>query len=171
MRETKNKLPMLVIGFCTVMIAGLLVVVFLMWQKLNTPQETVREVSSGGNLVVDEGNLEEIENQLRDAVEDGMFQLNMNTTWRFKEGNATSTNAYISNADVNHYPITFAVYLNGEEEIYSSSLIPVGTQLKKLTLNKVLPKGQYDALCLYHLWNEEEEEKGSFGVNVVLVVE
>lgn len=165
--STKSKMPVLVIGICVVIIAILAVAIVYL---LNSRQEPAMAPDKG-NLIVDESNLETIEDQLKDSVQDGMFQMNMNTTWRFKEGDPTSGNAYVANAAANHYPISFEVYLNGEEEIYSSTLMPVGTQLKELSLNKELPKGQYDAVCTYHLWDENEEEVGSFGVNIIISVE
>lgn len=170
----KSKMPVMIIGIFAVIIAILAVVIVFLFKELNNnqePKETQHVSNEKGNLVVDENNLEKVDNQLKDSVQDGMFQMNMNTTWRFKKGSSTSTNAYVANAAANHYPITFEVYLNGDEKIYSSTLMPVGTQLKGLTLNKELPVGQYNAVCTYHLWDENKEEVGSFGVNVIIIVE
>lgn len=170
----KSKLPIVIVTACVLVIVALAVVIMILFQELNNRQQptpTPQSTSGKGNLVVDESNLETIENQLESSVQDGMFQVNMNTTWHFDEGNPTSKNAYVANAASNHYPITFEVYLNGEEELYTSTLMPVGSQLKEVTLNQNLPKGTYDAVCTYHLWNEQEEEVGTFGVNVIISIE
>ena len=169
-KSKKSIMPVIITGIATIVIVVLVLVIFFLIKELNNKESAV-STSNQGNLVVDESNLEEIENQLKNSVEDGMFQVNMNTTWHFKEGNCTSENAYVSNATANHYAITFEVYLDGEEKIYSSTLMPVGTQLKELTLEKELPKGQYDAVCMYYLWNDAQEEVGSLGVNVIISVE
>ena len=169
-KAKKSIMPVVITGIAAIIIIALVLVIFFLIKELNK-QEPAISSSTQGNLIVDESNLEGIENQLKDSVKDGMFQVNMNTTWHFKEGNGTSENAYVSNASANHYPITFEVYLKGEEKIYSSTLMPVGTQLKELTLDKELSKGKYDAVCKYYLWNEKKEEVGSLGVNVIIIVE
>lgn len=121
-------------------------------------------------LVIDESNLEEVEEQLTDSVADGMFEINMNTVWHFQNGKTASSDAYVANGGANKHPISFEVLLDGTEEIYSSSIIPLGKQIKEIVLDKNLEAGDYNAVCFYHLWNDDGTESSSCGVDIVLSV-
>lgn len=123
-----------------------------------------------GGLVIDDSNLEEVETQLTDSVADGMFEINMNTVWHFPNGKAASTDAYVANGSANKHPISFEVLLDGTEEIYTSTIIPLGKQIKEIVLDKKLEAGDYKAVCFYHLWNEDGTESSSCGVDIVLSI-
>ena len=165
--QKKNGLG-IILGICICLIIFLIAAVGILFFKLNT-KETASQGS--GNYVIDENNLVEIENQLTSSVDDGMFEVNMNTTWRFEAGNPVSSNAFVANGGSNHYPITIELTLEDGETIYTSSLIPVGSQLKEIKLEKPLEKGTYNGICTYHLWKEDGEERSSMGVNITLVVD
>ena len=166
-KQKKNSLG-IILGICIIFIVLLIAAIGVLFFKLNTKEA----VSQGnGNYVIDESNLMEIEEQLTSSVDDGMFEVNMNTTWRFEAGNPVSTNAFVANGGSNRYPVTIEVILEDGGTIYTSSLIPVGNQLKEIKLEKPLEKGTYNGICTYHLWKEDGEERSSMGVNITLVVE
>lgn len=121
-----------------------------------------------GTLVVDDSNLEDVEQKLTDSVAEGMFEVNMNTTWNFPDGSSASSDAFVANGTANTHPISFEVMLDGTEKIYSSSVIPTGKQVKEIVLEKNLEAGEYKAVCVYHLWNEDGTESSSCGVNIIL---
>ena len=52
-----------------------------------------------------------------------------------------------------------------------SPVLPVGKRLDELKLNQVLPDGSYDALCTYHILDDEdpEVELGTVSFNVELL--
>lgn len=145
---------------CMVAIIGILSYMLLKPEKA---------VDNKGNLLVDESNLEDVTNAIGEAVEDGMFEVNMSTSWNFPDGASASTNAVIANGTANHYPITFEVILD-EEIIYTSPVIPVGKKIKEVILEKDLDAGTYNAVCKYHLWKEDGTENSSFGVNIKLYI-
>ena len=89
------------------------------------------------------------------------FTTDMNMIWTFPSGSSTSTNAVIGNSASNAYECYFEVYLNDEEQtlLYSSPVLPVGKRLETLKLDTVLPDGSYDAVCTYHILDDEDSTK------------
>lgn len=154
-------------GFAAVILVIIVVGVVILTQK----KDNSTPLPAGTNFVVDESNLETIQNQMKELVEDGMYEMSMSTNWVFPDGESAASDFYLANPSSNHYPITFEILLNGEEVIYSSSLIPVGKQLGELKLDKDLEAGSYDAVCMYHLWKEDGTENSTFGVNIRISVE
>ena len=69
------------------------------------------------------------------------------------------------------------MFLDDEEQtlLYSSPVLPVGKRIDKLELNQVLPDGSYDALCTYHVLDDEDPGKElgtvSFAVSLMVVKE
>lgn len=169
--KKNNKLnstqKILIIGFSCLILA-VVVVAILLWGKLSSMSQTDTS-GAGGNYVIDESNLADVKEAMAQKVEDGYFEVNMNTAWTFPNGEEPSTNAYVANGNANSLPITFEILLE-EEVIYSSGLIPVGNRIKEIKLDKDLDAGTYDAVCMYHLWKEDGTENSSFGVNITIVV-
>lgn len=153
----------LIVGFLLIIVAIGVVGYFVMQPK---PQEETKK----GALVVDESNLDEIQEMFAEPVDDGLFEVNMNTVWYFQNGTSASRNAYLANGEANHLPLSFEIIVE-EEVIYSSTVIPVGNKIKEIILDKELPKGQYAARCQYYLWNEDGTENSNFGVNLTLIIE
>lgn len=140
---------------------------FVIYTLLNkTPEEPVRpdrDVSEG--LVVD--------GQVDQKASDVRFTTDMNMTWTFPSGSETSNNAVIGNSTSNLYECYFEVYLEDEERtlLYSSPVLPVGKRLDRLVLDQVLDPGIYDAVCTYHILDDEVEDKelGTVSFRVSLV--
>ena len=99
----------------------------------------------------------------------------MNMIWTFPSGSKVSNNAEIGNSASNQYECYFEVYLDNEDQtlLYSSPVLPVGKRLEKLELDQTLPDGTYDAVCTYHVLDDEnpEVELGavSFAVTLMFV--
>ena len=49
-------------------------------------------------------------------------------------------------------------------------MLPVGTELRNIKLEKELPKGEYDAVVMYTLVNEKNEEVSTVGFNITISV-
>lgn len=167
----KNRLnttqKILIVGFlCLIVVIG--VAAFFLIKAQNKKDDA--EPKQAGSLVIDESNLADVEEQLEQTVADGMFEINMNTIWHFPDGESASSDAYVANGIANHHPISFDILLDGTEKIYSSSVIPLGKQIKEIILEKDLEAGSYQAQCLYHLWNEDGTESSTFGVNIIIDV-
>lgn len=148
----------------TIMVIVLLAVIavlgFVIYKLLNKEPES-RGVSEG--LVTDEE---------AERSDGSMFTTDMNMTWYFPSGKRKSTNASIGNSQYNDHQVYFEVYLDDEEEtlLYSSPIIPVGQKLKSLKLDKALPDGLHNAICTFHLLEDddpdEEISRVSFGVDI-----
>jgi len=160
----------LIIGFiCLIVVVA--VVGFLLYKSMQTqPQPQPQEVVATGNMVVDESNLESIANDMQSKVDDSMFEMNMNVVWNFPDGESASSDAYVANSSGNHYAISFEVLLDGTDVVFTSGVIPVGNRIKEIKLDRDLPAGDYEAVCLYHLLKEDGTENSSFGVNIYIHV-
>ena len=167
----------LILGFVLVVCASVIVVVLLSGRSETQPDvleayTPESHMPIGGNLLVNESNLEEIEKELSERVARGMFETHMNMTWTFPNGSSASTNAVMGNSVNNNYPFWFEVKLAGTDEVvYTSSLLPVGTQLAELKLDKPLEKGEYDAIIYIHMIDENNEPiESNMGFSITLVV-
>lgn len=150
-------------GFAVVIIAIIAVGIFVV---MNNRKEKEKPK---GNLVVDESNLDDIQAQLDEAVKDGMYRVRMNRDWEFEDGSSPSKNAYVANSETNTKDVYIDVTLNGTEEVvYKSTIIPVGSALKEIVLDKPLPKGNYEGVCTYHLLDEDQNELSSVSLVVTL---
>ena len=152
-----------------ILFIGMLAAIGVLAYMVLNPKEVTVVQEQQGSLLIDESNLEEVVESISESVSEGMFEVNMNTTWRFQDGKSASSNAYVANGTANTYPISFEVVLE-EKVVYTSTIIPVGKQIKEIVLEKDLEAGTYDAVCVYHLLNEDGTEKSEFGVNIRLII-
>lgn len=167
--EKKSKKKVIVISAIIVMliiITSLGVVIYTLLQKPKEQKTTVNRAVSEG-LVVDD-NIDRKASEAR-------FTTDMNMIWTFPSGSAVSNNAQIGNSASNIYECYFEVYLDDEEQtlLYSSPVLPVGKRLEELKLEQVLPDGTYDAICTYHILDDEDPEKElgtvSFAVSLMFI--
>jgi len=123
--------------------------------------------------VVDQNNVSQISEQVSQKVADGMFETHMNTNWKFPNGKSPSSNAVMGNSASNKYPFWFTVTLKDTKEVvYKSSVLPLGSQIKEVKLDKNLKKGSYDALVTVNMVKDDGTAVDSnMGFNVTLTVE
>lgn len=163
-KETANKgrRRMIIIAF-VVLCAALVVCVVLLLQKTK-PKELDRGF-------VDESNKDTVMEDMGDKVAEGMFECKMTTSWVFEDGKSESPNAYVANVENNLHTIYFDVYEKATEELlYSSPMLPVGTELDNIKLEKELQKGEYDAVVMYTLVDEDNEEVSTVGFDITISV-
>lgn len=158
-----NKLVFLLIALLAVLIVLAGIIVFL----LTRPKEVVIKPSptGGRGTVVTEDNAEEIRAQIADAtpIADGSYVTSMSIDWHFK--GATSTDAYVANAVENTRTVYFDLLLaESNELLYSSPYIPVGAELKEITLDKELEPGTYETILVYHLVDDDENELSTLSI-------
>lgn len=128
-----------------------------------------REVANSARFVLDEQSAENAMEEMRQEVEEGMFECSMSTEWTFEDGNSESRDAYVANSSNNTHPIYFDVVLDGSEEvIYSSPVIPVGGELTNFKLDTPLSAGNYKAICKYSLLKDEESQEVTSSANFVV---
>jgi hypothetical protein len=128
---------------------------------------------TAGIPVIDESNLDDITREMEEKVAKGMFETHMNTTWTFPDGQSPSRDAVMGNAASNHYPFWFEVTVPGAEGVvYTSSLLPVGSQIVEIILDKDLDPGNYPAVVTIHMVEEDGTEvESNMGFNITLMVE
>jgi len=126
-----------------------------------------------GTPVANAGNIEQIQEDVKDKVAKGMFMTHMNTTWNFKDGGSPSYDAVMGNSSANTYDFWFTMTLPETNEVlYQSGLIPVGQQLSEIKLEKDLGKGTYPAVANIQMVDENGSElESNMSFNITLIVE
>lgn len=120
---------------------------------------------------VDESNMDDIMSDLSEKVEEGMFECKMTTIWTFEDAASASPNAYVANVESNRNAIYFDVYEEGTDELlYSSPILPVGSEIRDIKLDKELPMGDYDAVVMYTLVDEDYEEVSTAGFRIKISI-
>ncbi len=167
--------------FLVIVIALVAVIAFLLGRSANSGSgngtessnsDNGRKVMESARVVLDEDSAANVMEEMRQEVEDGMFECKMSMTWTFPEGSVASKDAYVANSTNNKYPIYFDIFLDGEV-IYSSPGLPVGAELKNIILDKDLEPGTYNPTVYYYLIRDEvsQEVISSAGFVVTIKVE
>jgi hypothetical protein len=166
--------------FLVIIIALVAVIAFLLGRNANSgsdagtePTGNEREVAESARVVLDENSAATIMDEMRKEVEEGMFECNMSMTWTFADGTSESKDAIVVNSNNNSYPFYFDVTLNDSDElIYSSPVVPVGSQLTNFKLDKDLEPGEYMATVMYSLLEDEtsQEVKSQAGFVITIIV-
>lgn len=173
--EKKGGKGVLIAG--AVVIVGLAATVAVMGSLLlNRPEPVVREpeeeLPPQRSMLVTEDNLDEVISELETppANVPQYFTANMNSTWTFPDGR-TSADAYVGNFPGNETPIYFDVSLaETGETIFESPVIPLGSQLNGITLNRALDDGTYSGDLVYHLIDENQRTLTTVTMGVTLIV-
>ena len=167
-KKANNKKMIILICVFVVIVAGLVaVIVSLLLRKPEQKTET-NEIPP---TIVDEDNAEEVLQDIEDNTAKTQFRCRMTTDWNFADGKSESKDAYIANADTNHYPMYFEVRLvDSNEVIYTSPTIPVGSELNGLKLEQELSKGDHDAEVIYHLIDTENNNEEVSTVSFTVVI-
>lgn len=171
----KNRKNIIVIIAFVVLIAALAACIVLLLTRQKEEPAQVSESPARSNVldrgVVDEDNAGEIMDEMSEKVSKGMFECKMTTAWTFDDGKSESPNAYVANVENNLYTLYFDVYEEATNELlYSSPMLPVGTELKNFKLDKELPAGEYDAVVMYTMVDENLEEVSNVGFKVTITV-
>lgn len=175
--EKKGGKIIIVIG-AIVIVALLVVIVFLLGRqsgqnKQPDAAETVENVPKR-NVVVNEDNVDKVAEEIikKEPVRSGMYEVTMNSEWIFADGSSVSENAYVENVANNTNDVYFDVNLADTDElIYSSPVIPLGSYLENIALDKDLDKGNYDCVLTYHLIDAEQKTLSTLKVKVTIIVQ
>lgn len=171
----KNRKNIIVIIAFVVLIAALVACIVLLLTRQKEEPAQVSESPTRSNVldrgVVDEDNAGKVMDEMSEKVSKGMFECKMTTAWTFDDGKSESPNAYVANVENNLYTLYFDVYEEATNELlYSSPMLPVGTELKNFKLDKELPAGEYDAVVMYTMVDENLEEVSNVGFKVTITV-
>ena len=162
-KKSKN-LMLLIIGAVVLVAITVVVVLMLTKDKGETDQKKINEAILSRGFV-EEDNAEQIVSAMEDKVAEGMFTCKMSTEWTFPDGTSEAKNAYIANSEKNRYTFYFDIYLE-DEIIYSSPLVPVGSAIEGITLDKDLDAGEYALKVQYTMVDDAYEEVSSVGFMV-----
>lgn len=165
--EKKNK-KIIIIGI--IIIAMLIIcVIFLLMRERKSEEAPKR------NVVVTKDNAEDVLNEMLEDeyVEPGYYNASMSTTWHFATGDAISEDAYVANEERNTNDVYFDVFLadNEEEAILKSPVLPRGSRLDNIALDKTLSAGTYDCIMVYHLVDEQQNTVSTLRVGFTIIIE
>ena len=171
-KEGKNGKIIIIVG-AIVIIALLGIIIFL----LGSGKQDEEETQEKRNVIVNESNAESVAadmvEEAQEFVEPGYYTVSMDTDWHFSKGDAVSDDAWVDNLIENTNDVSFDVLLadNEEEAIYQSPVIPRGSHLENIELDKPLDKGTYDCVIVYHLVDEEQETISTLRVAFTITVD
>lgn len=160
-----------------ILLAALVTCIVLLMSKKEGGQQVQEPATSKDSTrstvldrgFVDENNVEEMVSEMSEKVKEGMFECMMSTTWTFDDADSVSTNAYVANVENNVYAIYFDVYEEATNEVlYSSPVLPVGTEISNIKLEKALKAGEHNAVVMYTLVDENYEEVSAVGFNITI---
>lgn len=174
--QSQRKKSQVLLILCAVIIVLLITIVVLLLKGRNDTniglEETVPPPKR--NVVINEENAEEMAEEIlnrNETVVPGTYEVTMNSTWNFQNGTSSSDNAYVENSTTNTNPVYFDLQLDDTEEIiYESPIIPVGSYLEDIKLDKDLEAGTYDCTLTYHLVDEEQNTLATLRMAVTVVV-
>lgn len=131
-----------------------------------------RQTKPKRNVVVTPDNVDEILSDMeKQPAKPGTYEVKMNTTWDFDKGTAASSNAYVENSTSNTNAVDFDIVLSETgETIFKSPVIPVGSHLENITLDKALEKGTYACVLTYHLLDDKGDTTGKLNLNLTINV-
>lgn len=116
---------------------------------------------------------QDYQNVLNKVVEEGMFNISINSNVVVTGGVA---DVGIENIQGNHYLMKVGIYLqgqNGEKKMYESGLIAPGYYIEQTQIDTGgLKPGSYAAVAVFHAVNQDDEttEVGSSRMEITLTV-
>jgi hypothetical protein len=162
--ESKKSSKALIVILIVLVLALVGVIVWLLLSQKpaeteQPPSEPEKKVdTSERGFVVERDNVEDVQEEIGDKVEKGMFECEMNMEWDYSQGGKVSENAYVANSVNNTYTIYFDVIDRATEEIlYKSPYIPVGKDIHGFALDKTLDPGTYEAIVQYTLVDQDND--------------
>lgn len=165
----KKGIMFIAVGVVLIIILLTVIAVLLLRGQGQKTEEPKRSV------VVNQSNAEEIASEMisQEYIEPGYYSASMTTTWHFETGDAASYDAYVANVAENTNDVYFDIFLEGEEEepIYQSPVIPRGSEMEGIALDKPLDSGTHNCVLIYHLVDENQKTVSTLRVGLTIVVE
>lgn len=131
-----------------VLIIALLFSCFCFYKCANlTPEE-----ATGGAFY--DQSASEIQEAVDHEVEDGYFNMSINTSVPVFEDNSAALG--IKNIESNSYDCIVTVTLDDGMEVYKSGGLAPGTELDMVTLTQTLEPGDYEATAVFDIYEQDE---------------
>lgn len=159
----------IIVGIVVIIALVVTVIVLLIQRQSGNQEETKR------NVVVNQDNAEQVAEELinEQYIAPGYYSTQMSTEWHFATGDAVSEDAYVKNDAGNTNDVFFDVFLEGDESepILQSPVIPRGSELDNISLDKKLDAGTYDCVMVYHLVDDDQNTISTLRVAFKIIVE
>jgi len=145
--------------------------------QLNKKPDVTDDKPSADTSILDRGfveksNADDIVDAMTEKVAEGMFECRMSTYWTFPDAKSEAPNSYVANVENNRYTFYFDIVLDGTEEVvYSSPLIPVGSEISNIKLDKELEPGEYTAQVNYVMVDDDYAEVSSVGFIITMEIQ
>lgn len=126
------------------------------------------------NVVVNAQNVEEVLADLsqHEMTEPGYYEVTMNFDWVFESGTSVSENAYVENAVTNTHDVYFDINLADTDElIYSSPILPRGSYIDTIALDKELAAGVYNCIVTYNLVDDDQKTVSTLKISLTINIE
>lgn len=164
----KTKIIIVCVCLFALLAVGAMVAMFIMMNN--------KEDKSQATYTMDEGNYQQIMDDMSAQVKEGYFETYMTTEWTFPDGSSDASDAMLGNSPNNTKPIRCELLLDETGEVlFETGVLPVGTLVSSIRLSKDLNAGTYDATCMIYLMNEKEdgtfEDYSSAGFRITLTIE
>lgn len=174
-----SKSLLIVCIVAAVIIAVLIGIIVVMMNSSKSNENVTIEGSKENEkrpVLLTEDNIDEMAGQILDQSEpEGIpmsYQVTMNSTWEFEDGESASRNAYVANSENNETPVYFDVIRNDTQEvIYQSPVIPLGMDLEDIVLDVDLDAGNYECTLVYHLLDEDQNTLTTVNMWLMVKVE
>jgi hypothetical protein len=137
---------------------------------LNTQKVEPNSSERNGTIVINEDNLGDLDEMQK--IPQGQLNVSMTTSWSFDGITEPSKDAYVANVKENRDPFYIEVSSKDTKEVfYTSGIIPVGSYLKEIVLEKqdLLP-GTYPAVCSYKILDEKGLVYDSLDMAISIII-
>jgi hypothetical protein len=159
---------------CLILVALVGVIVVLVMLLNRKTETTEPQNNSPRAVIVHEDTVgEQVERIIRQPpVEPGYYQASMTLDWVFPDGSSPSENAVVRNEENNTNDVYFDIMLRDSREvIYESPVIPLGSYIDNITLDKDLDAGTYRCIIVYHLLDENQKTISTLNMGLTITVE
>jgi uncharacterized membrane protein len=166
----------LIIGVivAVVVIIALLTTIIILLVKKDEPVQTVK-TEEKRNAVVTQERAEEMAEEMinEEYIPPGYYSTKMSTTWHFATGDSVSEDAYVANDKANSNDVFFDVFLEEDESdpIMTSPVIPRGSELKDIKLDKPLKAGTHGCVMVYHLVDDQQNTVSTLRVGFTIIID
>lgn len=111
----------------------------------------------------------DLQAEIDKAVEQGMFNVFMNTNIAFQDGQSKG-NMMIQNIETNRYPMYVEIY-HDDTLLYKSDIIDPGYKIEEAKLDTPIPKGTYDCTAYFYVTDSNKQEvQNKIGLNIKITV-
>ena len=115
---------------------------------------------------------EQIVEELNRIVEEGRFNISINTQPEFPDGSSPG-NLCIENSPANHYLMVVEITLNDTgEQVYTSGALEPNYHIQEAKLDRALAKGTYPATATFYAYTADTQELvGTAGAEMQLIIQ